>query len=174
MKNEIINTFEHGAAKLLNVLSKFPDEKFNEVPFDGSWTAAQVADHISRSQRNIPKLLAGNTSATDRDAQEKRELMKNIFLDLNTKMSAPEFILPSEEPLLKQEVIEGLSAEKTQIISAFNIADLSLLCTDFSLPGMGMMTGAEWAWFIIYHMQRHIHQLENIYQTVTATNSAVK
>ena len=85
--------------KLLQTISSFPEEKFNTVPFYGSWTAAQVSDHILKSASGIQKMLSTNTKPTTRQPHEKIEAIKSMFLDFNTKMKSHEFVLPENTPI---------------------------------------------------------------------------
>jgi hypothetical protein len=36
------------------------------------------------------------------------------------------------------------------------------LCMEFDFPGFGHLTRYEWLKFIVFHTQRHIHQLKQI------------
>ena len=167
MKQEIISTFEATTAKLTDVLSSFGNDTVNTVPFEGSWTAAMTADHILKSQSVFPELLKGRTIDTEREPEEKTESIKKLFLDFSNKMKSPDFIEPSAEPLDKKELLQRISKKKEEIVSAMKDQDLTKTVLQFELPGFGAFTGAEWSRFIIYHTQRHIHQLENIRKKIT-------
>ena len=56
-KQELIAIYKSTMNKLGTALSSVKDEQFNEIPFEGSWTAAQVADHILKSQAGFDKIL---------------------------------------------------------------------------------------------------------------------
>ena len=88
--------------------------------------------------------------------------IKGLFLDFTTKMISPQFILPPDEATEKEELISHLKTVSGKVTEAIQTLNLTEICLDFALPGMGEMTRAEWIFFIIYHTQRHIHQLENI------------
>lgn len=160
--SELIRTFRETESALITTLNTFSDGDFNRIPFPGSWTPAQVADHILKSQANFTDLTGGNTETTARNPEEKKEEIKENFLDFDTKMKSPDFILPSELPQEKEFLIKRIQAESKKITEGMNKYDLTKTCLDFELPGSGKFTGLEWGWFIIYHTQRHIHQLENI------------
>lgn len=158
----IIQEFERTEKELTAVFSKFTAAEANKSITPESWTAAQVAEHIIKSQSNFPDLLKGHSSATERDPEEKREKIRKMFLDFSTKMRSPDFILPAEEDHDKVLVLDQIKGKETEISAALKSADLTRTYTDFELPGFGPFTGYEWGWFIIYHTQRHIHQLKNI------------
>jgi len=168
MKNEIVHSFEETTHSLLKALQSFDEQSINEIPFEGSWTAAQVTDHILKSQAGLPHLLGGKIESTDRNPNEKTAGIKKIFLDYGIKMKSPDFILPSLEPQDKEALIKKVEDTSKNIIEAMHKGDLNKVCQDFELPNMGLLTGSEWSWFAIYHTQRHVHQLNNIHTSIAS------
>lgn len=166
MAKEILSEMTNTTAKLLQTISSFPEENFNTVPFEGSWTAAQVSDHILKSVSGIHELLYTTTKPTSRQPDEKLESIRAMFLDFSTKMKSPDFVLPRNTPLEKGRVLTAWEGTKAKITEAVKTLDLSATCTAFEIPGFGEFTRSEWAWFAIYHIQRHTHQLKNIYDVL--------
>jgi uncharacterized damage-inducible protein DinB len=159
--------------KLIQTIAAFPTEKFNSTPFEGSWTGAQVAEHILKSVVGIVDLLYTDTKPTSRQPDEKVNAIREVFLDFSIKMQSPDFVLPRNEPIEKEEMIEAWKATKAKLLESINTLDLSATCTVFELPGSGKYTRTEWIWFAIYHTQRHTHQLKNIYEIVMDKKQAV-
>jgi hypothetical protein len=166
MSKEITSLFEETLKKFRATVAAFSAGVFNKIPFENSWTPAQVADHVLRSQARFPQLLAGNTAEANRSIIEKKESLAKIFLDFTVKLKSPEFILPSTEPLERSMVLKKIDDKWNEIKNAVEANDLNRICIDFELPNMGQLTGIEWCWFQVYHTQRHTRQLENIYQVV--------
>jgi hypothetical protein len=144
----------------IKAVSSVKDEDFDTVPFEGSWTAGQTAEHILKS--NVTKLLYGETEKTERDPGEKIDTIKNIFLNFETKMTAPEFNTPTHEKHDKSAAIRSLEKMRDEAVKAAEELQLSEICLGFELPNMGRLTGLEWLYFMAYHVQRHTHQLNNI------------
>lgn len=170
MDQDVISEYRKTVDDLLETIRKFPQEKINEVPFEGSWTAAQVADHIYKSQEVFPKLLNGKTEEANRDTETKKHQIKSIFLDFSNKMKSPDFIIPTDAPQLKDALVQRMDNKAKEISTAMHAHDLSRTFLDFELPGFGKFTGLEWGWFITYHTQRHIHQLKNILDGFSSQN----
>lgn len=166
MKTETLNKITETTDELLSIISSLSEEQFNKIPFEGSWTAGQVTDHISQSFDGIVKVINDKAVPTDREPDKKIELIKSIFLDFTTKMTSPDFVLPAQSPHKKQILIDYLNSLKKQMADAIDKQDLSYIYTDFEIPGFGKFTRLEWVNFLIYHMQRHIHQLKNIQKLV--------
>lgn len=161
MKDDVLKQWKETSSELIQLLRSVNQEQFNKTPFQGSWSAGQLGEHILKSYGAI-EVLNGNTEKVDRPADEKVAGVKSLFLDFSIKMKSPEEILPSENPLNKESIINGLQEK----IEAFNLVvenkDLTETCTDYAIPEYGPFTRLEWINFNIVHTQRHIHQLKRI------------
>ena len=140
----------------------FNRQQFNRVPFGGSWTAAQVADHLLKSQWGLPEIFTGNTKPADRKPDASNGLIEGIFLDFNSKYKSPHFILPTDEPQDKEDVLaryQGKSEEIQQMAAPLNDTDI---CMDFAIPGADPFTRMEWLHLVACHTIRHTRQLQHI------------
>jgi len=167
MSKEILREMTSTTDKLLQAIQSFPSEKFNTVPFAGSWTAAQVSDHILKSVAGILELLYGDTKPTTRQPDEKVDAIKTMFLDFTTRMKSPDFVLPGNDSIEKEKMLISWEDLKTKMTEAISNLDLSATSTVFELPGFGEFTRTEWISFAIYHTQRHTHQLKKIHEVIT-------
>src|SRR5665213_2207145 len=115
--------------RLLKVISTFSDENFHTVPFEASWTAAQVCDHVSKSLAGVAISLSQQYEPAQRMPDQYTEMLKSIFLNLDQKSQSPSAILPGESPACKKEMYKKLKNIGDQISNANQKEDLSLLCT---------------------------------------------
>lgn len=141
------------------LVDSFSGQMINTAPFPKSWSAAQVADHVTKSNLSIAKALQLNGAPINRDPAERVEELKEIFLDFSTKMQSPSFILPSADIYEREAVIGALqnSVEKLNDLAAHT--DLSVMINH---QAFGDITKLEIVHFVIYHTQRHLYQLQNI------------
>lgn len=158
---QIAKDFDQTAHDLLKTISSFNENIFNKVPFEGSWTAAQVADHVAKSLAGAAKTLYGDVKPTQRKPDEQVERLRSIFLNFEIKMQSPEFILPAIIPLEKAAVYQRLKEVTGTISKATKTLDLSFTST-IPFPKSGELTRYEWVSFSIFHTQRHIRQLKKI------------
>ncbi len=158
----LVQRFDTAFTELITMLGSVDQDQFNTVPFEGSWTAAQLGEHILKSAIDTPKLLNGATIPTERAADERVAWIEEIFLNYNTKMQAPDFIVPEVREYDKSEMIATLGSIRTNIIESARTLDLSETCTAFELPNSGKFTRFEWIAFVAIHTTRHNHQLTNI------------
>ena len=164
--NHSINKLKKTTTELLALVAQFDDTTFNEVPFEGSWTAGQVADHIRKSVKGIPSVLTGTGIPADRSPDEKFELIRKVFLDFEARYQAPEFIVPAELQHQVNDMHARLARVFESLLSTSESIDLKLVYGDFEVPRMGKFTGLEWIEFVHCHTTRHIHQLRNIQQAL--------
>lgn len=160
---DFIKEFDQTTNDLLNTIASFSQEEFNAIPFEGSWTAAQVTEHLLKSESRMPALFKSNSRpTTERKPDEKTAMIESIFLDFNTRLQSPEFILPSNEWKEKEALFNALKTTRTDIRSVIETVDLSRTFTDFPFPQIGELTGWEWICFLTCHAKRHIRQMKNI------------
>lgn len=145
---------------LVEAISAIPADQVNTVPFEGSWTAAQVIEHVLKAVGVTT--LYGETQPTDRDPEEKIKPVSDLFLNLEIKMQSPDFIYPSDKKYEKQELLDMVNDKFTKLIEAAKTLELSFTCLDFEVPTLGRFTRLEFVWFYIVHTRRHIFQLKKI------------
>jgi len=148
-------------ADLLKTLASVPPEKIDTVPFEGSWTAGQVVEHILKFTTGVPHLLDGPSKTTTRKPDEKIDSLRKTFMDFDTKMKSPDFLVPSKGPHRKEDLERKVKTTMDDIIMAIQSSDLQSTPTELKLP-IGEVTRLELSYFILFHTSRHVHQLKNI------------
>jgi ketosteroid isomerase-like protein len=165
---KLLDELEATTADLLRTLSLYKDEEINTIPFEGSWSGGQVADHLQKANGGALKVIHARVQPTERPVDKNNETIRNIFLDFSTKLKSPDFILPSEEPLKKDELFNSLKSTMEGLQEGAKNLNLDDTCLDFNLPTIGLLTRLELIYFCIYHTQRHTRQLKNIYSKISA------
>lgn len=163
MKAEVQNNIRLSMGKLMAVVSRFDHNQIDLIPFEGSWTAGQVAEHITKGLSGMPRLVAGNTEVTARLFDAKAQPLRDLFLDYSIKFESPDFILPTQTEHVQTKLIIGLRHIETELLDVADKNDLTLTLLDFEMPQFGTLTIYEMLDFMMAHAQRHTHQLENIY-----------
>lgn len=159
MSQDITAQIDECTLAFLGCLASFDQKALNLVPFEGSWTAAQVAEHVHKSDNMMLDALQAPGTATDRASDANVARLEKIFLDFESKLSAPDIIRPSDSPHHKQSLLTALEKTRTQIRNIALSSDLSLLAGP---TPAGDMTRLELLHFVVFHTQRHLHQLGNI------------
>lgn len=162
MPQHIINQLETALDETLTLLTSFDEKELNTVPFEGSWTAAQVGRHLFKSEEGIDELFFMTTEPVDRAPDARAEEFKKIFLDFSTKMESPDFLVPDDKEYNKERLLQSLKNTKDKVVKAVQTNDLSGLA---SLPDAHPLKGSsklEIVHFMTYHTMRHNHQITKI------------
>ncbi len=158
-KEELIADIE----QTINWLKKSIDpETYNLIPFEGSWTAGQVVEHIIIVGNGFDYLLNGPVEPTSRKIDIHVERTKIMFLNFNEKTTAAPHVTPAITDYNMQEHLAKLESVKKSIIKAIETLDLSATCMAFEIPTFGHFTRLEAVYFLLFHTKRHVYQLENI------------
>jgi dihydrofolate reductase len=164
----LIGSVEVAAASFLELTSSFSQENINKIPFEGSWTAAQVAEHVTRSNIAIAKSLRQPGKKVPRNVEEGVSRLRNIFLNFEKKLQSPQFILPTRNIYDREWIITHLGISNRELIgTAANVDYYEAI----DHPVFGEITKYELLHFVIYHTQRHMHQLTNISMRVAANKT---
>lgn len=159
--NEVMEDF-------METLASFDEDEYNQIPFEGSWTPGQVAQHVLLSVSGLTDVLAGEDSETERLPDMHIAIIKGIFLDFDNKMQSPDFICPPAIDYDRQEQLDELERLQERLDEIIPGADMSRTCTGIEFPTLGRLTRTEIAHFLVYHTTRHAHQLKNILSHVNS------
>ncbi len=154
----------------LHAAGIFDVRKFKTKQTDSSWSAAQVSDHLLKSNRFILGIIRGPAARSECKPDAQVHSIRMILLDDSRKLNAREFNIPSSAPADKDELLHTLKETTEELITQAAGNDPEMICTSIELPVLGMMTRLEWLYFAGYHLERHTLQLERIRQTLTEMN----
>ena len=158
-KSALCTAIGEAAAELIALSSALNEHTINAVPYENSWTAAQLLCHVTKSVNGMAQAMYMDGKPAERNPAEKIPQLKKTFLDFSIKMQSPEFIVPEDGPYKKQAVIHGLNGSVQQFKEATNKSDLNDLVE--GLP-LGPVTKLEILHFVLYHTQRHLQQMNRI------------
>lgn len=147
---------------MVSAIRECNDDDFNKIPFEGSWTAGQVAEHVRLSVKGVPELFVAKTEKTDRDPEQKIPIVAGIFLDFDKKFQSPDFIYPKMKTYDKESFVAFYSDYADALGKLVTKLDMSETCLGFEIPGLGPMTRQELLAFVLFHTQRHTCQIRNI------------
>ena len=170
MKNNSLNTNElfvalnDATGELIALVEATTEKDFNVIPFKDSWTVAQLAVHVTKSNKAIVQGLGMPRMPPDRDPEEKVLHLKKMFLDFAAKYQSPAFIVPELRIYDKNEVVDELERSVEQLENLRTETNLEEI---INLPVFGEITKLELLHFVLYHTQRHIHQLKKILAAIS-------
>jgi hypothetical protein len=171
---EIFSEIDSTITEVEQLFSLFTDEEVNSIPFEGSWTAAQLVEHVNLSLSGFIYQLFGPVRDTERQPDAGVQQLRDMFLNFENKFRASPSIYPASKNYKKAELLSTLDELKTKLNSFDTSSDLSKTCVAVELPFFGYLTRTEIAYFIIYHTQRHLHQLQSIYNHIKSHKKTYK
>lgn len=160
MHDDLKEQLEETGKELLEVLRHFSDEKFNEIPAPGKWSAGQMSDHVLQSVSGFADIFLKPGHEADRAPDEMFTQLGGIFLNFDSPLQSPDFILPRGDYFPKDAILNQIRDGFDAMVDAFDQVDLKEFGTE--LPRLGKMTKMEMIYFITVHTKRHIHQAKNI------------
>lgn len=158
-KTELLEAIDDTVFELLASMSSLDESKINTVPYEGSWTAAQLLRHVEKSTDGMAKALSMESKPAERDPGERIPELKRVFLDFTHPLKSPDFIVPEDRIYVKTESLEELKESFELFKKNATGANLNELVE--GLP-LGPITKLEMLHFVLYHTQRHLHQLKKI------------
>lgn len=161
MLEETIEEYKSSIQQFLQVLAAVDVERFNTMPFEGSWTPGQVAEHIILSLQGVPHMLI-EAKPVNRAANEKCEAIAGVFLNFDLKFKASPAIMPSNEAKKKEIIMSRLQQVSESFIETIQLYDYTEECTAAEVPTLGYLTRLEWMCLASFHIQKHTHQLEQM------------
>ena len=162
---ELFDALDKTWMELIHSVSSVDESIINKIPFEKSWTVAQLATHVTKSNIGMADMLKKGGPTPERDAAEGVAKLKKIFLDFEAKYQSPEFIIPEARDYDKEEVLNDLGKSIHQLKAQRKNGNLSEL---LNVQIFGEITKLELFYFVLYHTQRHIHQLKNILKELGA------
>jgi hypothetical protein len=162
MPQTIINQLDAALGDTLQLLSSFSEKEINKVPFEGSWTAAQVCRHLYKSEDGMDNLFSASATVADRDPEQRAPEYKNILMNYEKKLQSPDFLIPEDKDFDKEKLAADLKKAKDKVLEAVsntNLNEVPPLQQGHPLEGS---TKLELIHFLAYHTIRHNHQLRKI------------
>ena len=166
-KKELLAAINEAISRLQDLMASLDENKINTVPYKDSWTPGQLFRHVKKSIGGMANAMKTESKATERDPGEKIPHLKKAFLDFSNKMKSPDFIIPEAGPYEKNTASEELNKAFNKFKENTNDANLNELVE--GLP-LGEITKLEILHFVLYHTQRHLHQMKNITNALKRTS----
>ncbi|MBB6111747.1 DinB family protein [Mucilaginibacter lappiensis] len=146
----------------LNLFEAVKQSEVNRIPFEGSWTAAELIEHMVLSISSSISLFNGPIRDTNRVPDQYVQYVKDMFLNFDLKFKSAPSIAPAAKLYDRDILIKKLRTAYNSLIYLVETKDLTDTCELWEFPTIGYLTRLEWAYQAVYHAQRHTQQLKNI------------
>ena len=160
---ELYQLVNDTTSAFFKLASSFNESELNAKLSDDAWTAGQVIEHVTLSNVNITGELLKHGKICDRAPDAGVDNLRSIFLNFEKRLKSPAFIVPTRDVYSRETVIAELKKSIDELEEAGQKEDLYEV---ISHAIFGDVTRLETLYFVVYHTQRHIHQLSNIQKLV--------
>lgn len=162
-KEELISEIDKTVTNLLDQMSSLDESKINIIPYQDSWTAAQLLRHVTKSTAGMARSMNAAYQPPGREPDLRIPELQKVFLDFTTKLNSPEFIIPEDGPYEKDQSMQELKIAFNKLKENARNVDLNSLVE--GLP-LGPITKLEILHFSLYHTQRHLNQMKRIIEAL--------
>ena len=160
---DIAQKLKDNTNAFISIIENFPDQFFNSKPSQGVWSAAEITEHMIRSEFGLSRLFNGETKKQDDyDGILMERAIKEKLLNMENKVQAPSIIQPTAGEKSKSELITKFSAIRKELLNNIETMDNEVICLKYPHPLFGYLSRKDWAYSSIYHCQRHIMQVNDI------------
>jgi uncharacterized damage-inducible protein DinB len=159
---QLRNDLDASTALLDQKLYSFKSEQFDTPRKDGGWSAGQIVAHLLKLEGFIWQVLDGDARAADKHYDEQVSIIKTVYENHDRKLTASEPLQPdlTIEHWDKKNLLLKLTDLREKIKHVLETKPANEVCTSFRHHFFGEMTRYEWGYFIIYHCERHMAQID--------------
>jgi len=150
---------------ILNSVQNLTDDQLNKVIAEGSWSIAQVLNHLYIMEDNVVHQIQ---RALKREAfEEAKPFPLNAIADRTKKISAPDFLMPSDNFQTSEELKVKLATSRAALEKLVQETDEEELNRKtLAHRRFGVLTLSQWIALVGYHEKRHLGQIEEIKETL--------
>lgn len=148
--------------RLLKEISDLSYAQLNKKPDEGTWSAAQVCHHLYLSESAFTQAIIYGLSKSNGKKAEPKPVQ--LAVDRSQKAKAPDMVVPSDEPLELEKIIELLNQSRNVFFEFYHqLEDKSILKEKSTKhPLFGYTPLDQWVDLIYLHEERHIEQIREI------------
>lgn len=172
----ILKRLDRVHEKLLATVAPLDEVLFAKSPATGSWSVAQIIQHLALVEDRVIKDLAKEVARPPRKVSLVRRFVPTSIVSSRlVRVKAPQAVNPETKP--RPSDVDQVPG-KADAIANFNRArnDLKHLCEThgnnrfrkivFKHPFLGEIDGVATVSFVGYHEQRHYKQIREVLKTL--------
>ncbi|MCM3389638.1 DinB family protein [Ureibacillus chungkukjangi] len=148
-------------AEILESVSDLTDDQLNQVIEEGSWSIAQVLEHLYLMEENAVRLISHSLTLDEFEAPGTFPL--HVVADRTKKINAPEFLMPANNFQTLDELKQKLATSRASLEKiSQETSEEDLNQKTFAHRRFGVLTLNQWISLVGYHEQRHVGQIEDV------------
>ncbi len=169
---ELVQTLEQSYTELEQALRGLDDNLCSAEPSPDSWSITEVIEHLGALEKRLTPVLAERLSASkaptlsegDQEKQDAELVAKVISRE--SKVPAPEGVCPTGRFTNYREALADFRAARQRTLAYVKVTGQDLKALSMPHPIFGPLNGHQWIQIIAGHTRRHIHQIDEIKETL--------
>jgi hypothetical protein len=164
---DLRSELRHARQELDAALARIPEERWQQAPDIGAWTAAEVLEHLHRVETGVTNAMRRSLEALDRDIlgpwnPSAIDPSKLEGLVEGTGIESPDRTRPSGEIPASQARVLLRESRDGLLALLDDMAGHDVGAARFDHFVFGPLNLGEWVLFLAWHERRHAHQLNRI------------
>ncbi|MEZ5364842.1 MAG: DinB family protein [Bryobacterales bacterium] len=163
--DKIEKLLNDGKEEFLNLLDKVTEEQWNVHAPNIRHSIGEEAEHIALSENDLQQVILGALRSPEQPAAPQRlagklDVVREVLLG---KDAVAEAYKPPKKIINKAEVLEFYTAGNRKLMALLeSCRDKPLAQHVYVHPSakIGELDGLQWFYYIAYHRERHIRQIE--------------
>lgn len=167
--NTIHKHLDENTRLFLDILDTIPPDKLNRTNPNVQWSILSCAEHLLIREEEIhTQALHGPTKpVADREPDSKINAIRECFEDLDKRLAVPAPTIPDHSYEDIASFSKAFRANREAIKTALK-DHLTEECleVEHTWLGLGLFTKIEWAYYLIFHAEKHLQQITKIEATL--------
>lgn len=158
----MVKSLEETRQRLIDEISLLSSNQLNVRPDSDTWSIAQICQHIALTEKSFAKAIRYGLKQADNPNSELKPI--HVLSDRSRKIKAPEIVIPNDERLDLQEILDLLSESRNFFLETIgNVSDTTALTKKTVIhPLFGDLPLQQWAELAPLHEDRHVDQIKEI------------
>jgi hypothetical protein len=161
---KLCTDLDNNTRLFLDILDTVPGDKLHRTNEQTAWSVMDCAEHMLIYEQQVTQALQGPAEpVTDRAPNSKVADISHSFMDFDRRlrvMGEPDTLLGGFTNVADFSRTFRQNRETVKAILQKEAIDW--LCKDLEHPVFGFMTRMEWVYYLIYHTERHLQQINRI------------
>jgi len=153
---------DNNTSLFLDILDTIPTDKLMVRNQHTQWTIMESAEHVLMIEQSVSETLQGKTAPVqDRLPDSKVKQISELFMDFSKRL----FVT---KPIASKTVYKDMASYSADFRATRELIKGALEhhpeqeCKAFEHNLFGFLTKIEWIYYLIYHTERHLHQISRI------------
>lgn len=162
--NKLCTDLDNNTRLFLDILDTVPPDKVHLTNELSDWCIMDCAEHLLIYEQQVIKALQGPAEPVkDRAPNSKVSDISHSFLEFDRRLR-----VTGDPDTLQGGYTNVADFSKTfrqnreDIKALLHKEPIDWLCTAMEHPIFGFMTRIEWVYYLIYHTERHLQQINRI------------